>query len=140
MLDDRLLRRLEAFALVLRARSIGGSGGLRRSQSFGASVEFSDFREYAPGDDLRRLDWNAYARFDKLFLKLFLEEQQSCLRIALDASASMESGTPDKWRFACKLAAILAYISLLRYDRVALFTLSGGTTQRSRTFGGRAAY
>lgn len=140
MLDDRLLRRLDAFALVLRARSSGGSGGLRRSHSFGSSVEFSDFRDYAPGDDLRRLDWNAYARFDRLFLKLFLEEQQSCLRIALDASASMDSGTPDKWRFACRLAAMLAYLSLLRYDRVILYALSDSQVSMSRSFSGRGAY
>ena len=76
MLSDSFLKRLDALALRMRHPAAGSSGGLRRSRALGSSVEFSDFREYAAGDDIRRVDWNAYARFDKLFLKLFMEEQE----------------------------------------------------------------
>ena len=68
MLSDSFLKRLDALALRMRHPASGGSGGLRRSRALGSSVEFSDFREYAAGDDIRRVDWNAYARFEKLFL------------------------------------------------------------------------
>lgn len=139
LLDDQYLRRLDAFALAMRERARGGMGGLRRSKSLGSSVEFSDFRTYVPGDDLRRVDWNAYARFDKLFMKLFLDEQETTLHVLLDASASMRHGEPDKWPLALRLAATLAYLSLTRYDRVTIVAMQNGTVAQSRRFGGRAA-
>ena len=74
ILEEEFLKKLDAFSLAMRAYARGGAGGLRRSRALGSSVEFSDYRTYAPGDDPRRVDWNAYARFDRLFLKLFLEE------------------------------------------------------------------
>lgn len=140
MLDDRYLRKLDAFSLVMREHSHGGMGGLRRSRALGSSVEFSDFRPYAPGDDLRRVDWNAYARFDKLFLKLFLDEQETTLRLLLDASASMRMGEPDKWALTLRLAATLAYLSLARYDRVAVAILQGDGVRMSRTFATRQSF
>lgn len=140
MLDDSTLKKLEAFALSMRENARGGAGGTRRSRLLGSSVEFSDFRSYAPGDDLRRVDWNAFARFDRLFLKLFLDEQETTLRILLDASASMQSGEPDKWDKALHVAAALAYLSLCRYDRVTIAALSGDTIRASRVFAGRAAF
>ena len=75
MLTDSFLNRLDRLSLAMRGRAQGGAGGSRRSRQTGSSAEFSDYREYVPGDDIRRLDWNAYARFDRLFLKLFMEEQ-----------------------------------------------------------------
>ena len=96
MLTDRFLARLDALRLVMRGRAQGGAGGSRRSRQTGSSAEFSDYREYIPGDDIRRLDWNALARFDRLYMKLFMEEQESQVMILLDASASME----DKWSAA----------------------------------------
>ena len=69
MLTDAFLNRLDTLSLAMRGRAQGGAGGSRRSRQTGSSAEFSDYREYVPGDDIRRLDWNAYARFDKLFLK-----------------------------------------------------------------------
>ena len=89
MLSEAFLQRLDALQLAMRAPARGGAGGLRRSRALGSSVEFSDFREYAPGDDLRRVDWNAYARFDRLFLKLFMEEQETTVHILLDCSPSL---------------------------------------------------
>lgn len=140
MLEDQYLRKLDAFSLAMREHARGGMGGLRRSKALGSSVEFSDFRAYAPGDDLRRVDWNAFARFDKLFLKLFLDEQETTLRVILDASTSMGHGTPDKWAFVLRLAATLAYLSLTRYDRVVIVTLSGDAARVSQTFSGRQAF
>ena len=74
MLTDSFLSRLDALRLTVRGRAQGGAGGSRRSAQLGSSAEFSDYREYIPGDDIRRLDWNAMARFDKLFMKLFVIE------------------------------------------------------------------
>ena len=123
MLSEGFLQRLDALRLTLRAPAQGGAGGLRRSKALGTSVEFSDFREYAPGDDLRRLDWNAYARFDRLFLKLFMEEQETHVHILLDASASM--GADGKFDLAQNLAQMLAYLALRGGDRVTIAALNG---------------
>lgn len=134
MLNEAFLQKLDALRLTMRAPARGGAGGLRRSRALGTSVEFSDFREYAPGDDLRRVDWNAYARFDRLFLKLFMEEQETQLNILLDASASMaERG---KWEMARDLAQLLAYLALRGGDRVTVWALSGDIS-RSPLLSGR---
>lgn len=140
LLQEDFLRRLDAFSLAMRTFARGGQGGQRRSKTVGSSVEFSDFRGYAPGDDLRRVDWNAFARFDKLFLKLFLDEQETTLRLLLDTSLSMNYGEPDKWRLMLQLAAALSYLSLARYDRVVVVSLSCDTVTASRRFAGRSAY
>lgn len=122
MLSEAFLRRLEGMQLRMRAPAQGGAGGLRRSRALGSSVEFSDFREYAAGDDLRRVDWNAYARFDRLFLKLFMEEQETQVNILLDDSASMA----PKWTLAQDLAQLFACLALRGGDRVTLYALGGG--------------
>lgn len=140
LLSEDTLRRLDAFTLAMREHARGGTGGMRRAKTTGSSVEFSDFRNYAPGDDLRRVDWNAFARFDRLFLKLFLDEQETTLRVLLDASASMNCGEPSKWQMALRLAAMLSYLSLCRYDRVAIVSLEEGGIRRSQRFGGRASF
>ena len=123
MLNEAFLQKLDALRLAFRAPAQGGAGGLRRSRALGTSVEFSDFREYAPGDDLRRIDWNAYARFDRLFLKLFMEEQETHVHILLDASASMAAD--GKFELAQNLAQMLAYLALRGGDRVTIATLNG---------------
>lgn len=140
MLTESFLRKLDALSLVMRENARGSAGGMRRSKALGSSQEFSDFRSYAPGDDLRRIDWNAFARFDKLFLKLFLDEQETTLRVLLDASASMRHGEPDKWMLSVQLVETLSYLALCRYDRVAVTALTGGAASTSRTFGGRQAF
>ena len=137
MLSEGFLQRLDALRITMRAPAQGGAGGLRRSKALGTSVEFSDFREYAPGDDLRRLDWNAYARFDRLFLKLFMEEQETQVNIILDASQSMaEQG---KWETAQNLAQMFAYLSLRGGDRVTLYVLDG-ENRYTPSLSGRADY
>lgn len=93
---------------------------MRRSPKKGSSVEFADFRNYTRGDDLRRVDWNAYARLNKLFLKLFVEEQDTTLHVLVDSSRSMTFGDRSKMLFAQKVAAALSYMALESYDRAAV--------------------
>lgn len=137
MLSDAFLRRLDALALRMRHPAGGGAGGLRRSRALGSSVEFSDFREYVPGDDVRRIDWNAFARFDRLFLKLFMEEQEQRVSLIVDASASMDFG---KWRPACMLAQALGYLCLCGGDRVTVYALGGEGARHTRPLQGRHSY
>ena len=108
MLDDKTLARLDALALRLKNRTRGAAGGARHSSALGSSAEFSDFREYVPGDDVRRVDWNAYARFERLFLKLFMEEQEAEITLLVDASRSMKA----KWETCLVCAEMLGYLAL----------------------------
>ena len=121
--DEAFLRQLERLMLVTRKAVQGGMKGVRRSPKRGQSVEFTDYRDYTPGDDLRSLDWNVYARLEKLFIKLFVEEEDVNVHVLLDASASMHHGAPDKLLFARRAAAALAYVGLASYDRVSLAVL-----------------
>ena len=98
--------------------------GERRSRRKGQSVEFADFRAYVPGDDLRFIDWNLYARLDRPFLKLFLEEEDLHVYVVIDNSRSMEFGDPTKLRFAQQLAAALGFVALCRSDRVQIASLT----------------
>ena len=107
LLSPELLARLEKMELVSRKVFRGRMKGERRSPRKGQSVEFADFRNYVPGDDLRFVDWNTYARLEKLFLKMFLEEEDLHFYALIDASSSMDFGTPTKLRFAVQLAAAL---------------------------------
>ena len=136
MLTDAFLARLDALRLVVRGRAQGGAGGSRRSRQTGSSAEFSDYREYIPGDDIRRLDWNALARFDRLYMKLFMEEQESLVTILLDASASMEA----KWDAARSAAEAVGYLALTGGDRLRVHLLKNGRSIRSPLLSGRAAY
>jgi uncharacterized protein (DUF58 family) len=140
MLSDELLHRLDALRIAMKAYTRGGAGGVRRSRSLGDSAEFSDFREYAPGDDLRRIDWNAYARFDRLFMKLFMEEQEMHLTLLMDASKSMGFGEPSKWSFAVKIAQMLSYLAVSGGDRLTIAVLKDGKILQSPLYTGRHGY
>ncbi len=120
------IAKLERLSIGLTERlgAVGYSGG-RKSSAKGSSLEFSDFREYIPGDDLRRVDWNGYGRFDKLYLKLFLEEKQAAVNLFLDTSKSMDFG--GKIVMAKALAASLAYIAAGGGDRTQIFAFSEKT-------------
>ncbi|HET7677087.1 MAG TPA: DUF58 domain-containing protein [Candidatus Limnocylindrales bacterium] len=128
--DEAFLRQLERLMLVTRAAVRGGLKGVRRSTKRGISVEFADYRDYSLGDDLRTLDWNIYARLEKLFIKLFIEEEDVTVHILLDGSGSMEGGAPDKLIFAKRAAAALAYVGLASYDRVSMAVLQGRVARR----------
>ncbi|MEM9645715.1 MAG: DUF58 domain-containing protein [Planctomycetota bacterium] len=123
LLPPELLARLERLELVSRKVFRGRMKGERRSKRKGQSVEFADFRNYVPGDDLRLIDWNLYARLDQLFLKLFQEEEDLHLYVLVDASESMNFGTPKKLHVAKQLAASLGYVGLCRADRVCVTAL-----------------
>jgi uncharacterized protein (DUF58 family) len=110
LLSPELLAQLERLELVTRKVFRGRMKGERRSRRRGQSVEFADFRNYVPGDDLRFIDWNLYARLEKLFLKLFLEEEDLHFYTLIDASASMDFGEPTKLHFAKQLAASLGFM------------------------------
>jgi uncharacterized protein (DUF58 family) len=118
LLDPPFLRKIERLSLVAKKVFTGQLKGERRSAKRGTSVEFADYRNYALGDDLRYVDWNTYARLEKLFLKLFLEEEDLHVYLLVDGSASMNFGEPSKFDYARRIAAALGYVGLANYDRV----------------------
>ncbi len=126
--DEAFLRKLERLDLVARKLRAGTLRGERRSTKRGQSVEFADFRLYSHGDDLRRVDWNVYARTERAFIKLFVEEEDRTVHLLLDCSPSMDwgDGAAHKLTWARRAAAALGYIALAGLDRVSLATLGGG--------------
>ncbi|MBM3458215.1 MAG: DUF58 domain-containing protein [Armatimonadetes bacterium] len=118
LLEPEFLRKLEQLSLVSKKVFAGQLKGERRSTRRGVSVEFADFRNYSLGDDLRYVDWNTFARLEKLFLKLFVEEEDLHVYLLVDGSQSMAYGSPAKFDYARRVAAALGYIGLTNYDRV----------------------
>lgn len=118
LLEPEFLARLEQLELVSRKIFLGRMKGERRSKRKGQSVEFADYRNYVQGDDLRFLDWNLYARLDRLFLRLFMEEEDLHFYVLIDNSLSMDFGTPTKLHYAKQVAAALGFIGLTNLDRV----------------------
>lgn len=120
LLGSGLAARLESLDVLSRKMLAGKLPGERRSKRRGRSVEFDDFRNYVPGDDLRHIDWNVHARLDRFFLKLFREEEDLSITVALDVSTSMDAGKPSKIRFGAQLATALAYVGLINQNRVSV--------------------
>ena len=116
LITNELLARLDTLKIPSRRRISSKHRGEKNSQRKGSSLEFSDYREYLPGDDIRNIDWNTYARTERLYLKLFFEEESRRVFFIVDGSESMNFGTPTKFEYALSLASCLAYISLRRYD------------------------
>jgi uncharacterized protein (DUF58 family) len=139
LLSPQLLAQLERLELVTRKVFRGRMKGERRSKRKGQSVEFADFRQYVPGDDLRFIDWNLFARIERLYLKLFLEEEDLHFYALIDASASMEFGEPTKLQFAKQLAAALGFIGLCRADRVKVETLATKSSKPGPVLRGRGS-
>jgi uncharacterized protein (DUF58 family) len=131
------MAQLERLELVTRKIFRGRLKGERRSKRKGQSVEFADFRAYAPGDDLRTIDWNLYARLDKLIVKLFLEEEDLHFYVLIDASRSMDFGEPTKLDYARQLAAALGFVGLVRTDRVRIETIGQGLREHGPVLRGR---
>ena len=124
LLDPQFLRRLERLKLQTR-RMLGGQiKGERLSRRKGISIDFADYRQYSRGDDLRFIDWNIYGRLDRLFIKIFHEEQDLQCHLLIDASRSMAYGDPDKMLFARQLAAALAYGGLTGQDQITMTAFS----------------
>jgi uncharacterized protein (DUF58 family) len=126
LIGSELMAKLDQVDVMSRKIFAGKLQGERRSKKRGTSVEFADYRHYVHGDDLRFIDWNIYARLDKLFLKMFLEEEDLSLIIALDTSASMHWGNPSKFIFNQRLAMALGYIGLANHNRVTLYAFDSG--------------
>lgn len=124
LFDSAFLKKLEMLTLVAKQLFRGDTRGERRSTVHGASVEFADFRPYVQGDDFRRIDWNAYAKFETLMLRLFVEEQELGVHVLLDCSKSMDFGSPRKFDYARRLSAAVAYMALANTDRVTFTPVS----------------
>src|SRR3954462_11143420 len=124
LLDPDFLNKLERLELVSRKIFVGRMKGERKSKRRGSSVEFADHRNYWVADDWRHIDWNVYGRLDKLFLKLFLEEEDLHFYTLLDTSLSMDFGEPTKLHYGKQVAAALRFIGLVNHDRIVLDTFS----------------
>lgn len=120
------MHRLDRLEVLSRKIFAGRMKGERRSKRKGESVEFADYRNYVVGDDLRFLDWNIYARLERLLLKLFMEEEDLNVTVLLDTSKSMDWGDPHKGLYVKRVAAALGYIGLVNYDRVSLYAYADG--------------
>jgi uncharacterized protein (DUF58 family) len=137
LLDEAFIRQLEQLELVVRRLQSGKTHGEKRSKRRGTGSEFADYRDYVQGDDPRFIDWNIAGRLDRLFLKLFHEEEDLRVSIFLDTSKSMEFGNPPKLAYAKKLAAALAYVALANFDRVTIEAAREGGLDRFRPSRGR---
>jgi uncharacterized protein (DUF58 family) len=132
LFDEKTLRKLDRLALVAAQVRAGQIKGERRSTKRGTSIEFADYRDYRPGDDLRRVDWNVYARTQRPFVKLHEEEEDLAVHLILDASRSMawpeDEPERDKFAFARRLAGLLGHLALSAGDRLTAVALSGDRT------------
>lgn len=130
LFDEQFLKKLEYLFIVSKKVFQGRMRAERRSRKVGSGIEFADHREYAPGDDLRYLDWNLFGRQDKLQLRLFEEQEDLYIYLLIDGSLSMTLGNPKKLLYAKKVAAALAYIGLSNLDRISIFSFGDGLHQR----------
>jgi uncharacterized protein (DUF58 family) len=137
-LTPDVLTLLERMTLPSR-RPVMGDAGQRRSRRTGGSLEFADFRAYVPGDDFRRVDWNAYARHERLIIRLHSADEDVTLTVWIDTSASMTYGEPSKLRAAASLAAALGYVALGTYDRACVATFASEARMLTPRLRGRAA-
>lgn len=140
--DESTLRKLEQLTLVADQVRVGVMKGDRRSRKRGTSIEFADYRNYTKGDDLRRLDWNVYARLERPFIKLLEEEEDLAVHLLVDASASMdwpeaEETDHSKLRYALRLAGALGHIALTTGDLLAATLLNSQGNRRWGPFRGR---
>jgi len=125
VIDEAFLSEIEALETVLKNNIAGMFGGNHQSKNFGSSCDFADYRDYVAGDDISKIDWNVYARFDKLYQKLYLDERQMHTKIYIDASRSMQHTSLEKAEQAIKMAAAFAYISVSEMDKVSIYAIHG---------------
>ena len=137
LLDPGFMARLDQLDVMSRKLLAGKLKGERRSKRRGQSVEFADYRNYVIGDDLRFIDWNIYARLDKLFLKLFMEEEDLSLYVLVDVSKSADYGEPHKALYMKRVAAALGYIGLVNYNRVNVIAMGDGLVAETGPTRGR---
>ena len=144
MLDAGIYEQLSRLVIAMKQKSSQNMAGNRRSVQKGTSAEFSDFREYMPGDDLRRLDWNVYARSERMYIREYFEEKEAVVSVILDTSASMHYGKKSKAELAQDLCAVIAFLTLHHMDRLVLYdssqmgtplVVSGGKNALPKVFG-----
>ena len=123
VINEAFLQRIETLQTVLKNNIAGMFGGNHKSKTYGSSCEFVDYRDYAAGDDITKIDWNVYARSEKLYTKLYLDERQLHTRIYVDVSRSMEFGSGRKAQTPLKMAATFAYLSVCELDKVSVYTV-----------------
>ena len=146
LFDSDFLAKLEQLHLLAKRLFRGEQRAERRSRQTGASLEFADYREYVPGDELRSIDWPAYGRLERLFVKLYEQEQDLPVSFLIDASASMRwrpSETAPGWsklEQARRLAAALAYIALANLDAVNVFYFSSDVQAELRVLRGKGQF
>lgn len=128
-MNDAFFSRLETLSLELRADLAGFFGGKHLVRTYGQTVEFADYREYQLGDDIRRIDWNLYSRFEKYFLKLFTDERQMHTQVFIDCSASMGKDNPQKAAYTIGVAAALGYLSVHNMDKVSYKLIKGSRAE-----------
>jgi uncharacterized protein (DUF58 family) len=138
VVDQQFLELLKTMTLRIQISLKNGNLGNKRSRSTGSSVEFSDYKEYMPGDDFRRIDWNAYGRFEKVFVKLFMQEQESPVTVFMDISASMHY--EEKRDAAIKVAATFAYVALSDYDTVSVALFNKSIVQSCVNLRGNSSF
>ncbi|MBP3568592.1 MAG: DUF58 domain-containing protein [Lachnospiraceae bacterium] len=126
IIDDEFIGCLETLGLWIKTQMNGYFGGNHKAITYGSTVEFADYREYTPGDDIRRIDWNLFSRFDKYFIRLFVDERQMHNQILVDGSASMDDGE-GKAEYALKTAAALGYLSVQGMDRTSIKMIQGSS-------------
>lgn len=140
LFDAAFYEGLKRFTLAAHVKMSAGMGGGRKSNAKGTSVEFADFREYQLGDDIRRIDWNAYGRMDKLFVKLFMEEKEGRFYVLTDCSASMDYDGSGKFVRARQIAAMFGYMVLHNLDRIQMVALKEEGATRSKSMTGRQSF
>jgi uncharacterized protein (DUF58 family) len=145
LFDSAFLSRLERLRLQVRRVFAGARRAERRSRRTGSSLEFADYRDYAPGDDPRRIDWNIYGRIGRLMMKLTEEEEDLRVAILVDCSASMhwrpaDANRPSKFDLSRKVAAALGYLALHGMDHVEMWFFDTTLRGESGLFRGRPAF
>jgi uncharacterized protein (DUF58 family) len=138
--DEAFLRKLEQLALIAKRVARGGARGERKTARAGGGLEFADHRDYAPGDDPRRIDWNAYGRLERPLVRLFEAEEELPLYLLVDSSGSMAIGRPPKLELAAKVAAALAYLAMAALDPVYLYPFADGLDEEAGRPRGRDSF
>lgn len=140
LFDGEFFARLHTLRMSNKMKLTSGMSGGRKSSAKGNSVEFSDFREYMLGDDIRKIDWNAYGRMNRLFIKLFQEEKEGVFRIFVDGSKSMDYGERKKSVLARRIAAMLSFIVLNNLDRVYVNQVKETEVQMGKGMTGKQSF
>jgi len=139
LLTQAFLRRLEALAVTSARRFAGARNARRQGLHRGTSLEFADYRDYAPGDDLRYVDWNIFARTSRPYVRTYVAEEDLFIYLFLDVSRSMAFGEPGKFDYARRLTAALAYVGLAGLDRVSVSSFDGSLAQVMRSVRGKTS-